>query len=231
MERHEVQKGIRESWAIVVDLKLAETISSAAPLRVNEKFRDLLFSEGIQYSELYLAGLELQHFNILLTDFSFFQYSFSDDDHVRYAYYPNPFVETAHASENIHRLRELVEAELITGEEFLAIVNEQRNDNRAAPIRYENAPGDRKPFSHPCSHFHIGHGVGGRWALSRHLTPLAFTLLVLKHYYAAQWQDGESSEEESGNVFEARLIRARAACEEVGETLFSALEKKCFHFS
>ena len=231
MERHEVQKGIRESWAAVLDLKVAETISSAAPLPVNEKFRGLLLSGEVQYTELYLAGLDLQHYNILLTDFSFFQYGFNRDDHVRYAYYPNPFIEPADASEHIPRLRELVEAELITNEEFLAIVNDQRSDNRVAPIRYENAPRDRKPFSHPCSHFHIGHGEGGRWALSRHLTPLAFTLLVLKHYYVAQWLDGESLEEESGNVFESRLIRARADCEEVDEGLFSDLEKKCFHFS
>ncbi len=61
--------------------------------------------------------------------------------------------------------------------------------------------------------------------------PLAFTLLILKHYYVAQWLDGESLEEELGNVFEARLIRARAGCEEVDEALFSGLEKKCFHFS
>lgn len=231
MERREVQKGIRESWAAVIDLKVAETISSAAPLPVNEVFRNLLLSEDVQYTELYLAGLNLQHYNILLTDFSFFQYSLIGDDHVRYAYYPNPFIEAADASGNIQRLRELVEADLITDEEFLALVNEQRSDNRAAPIRYENAPRDRKPFSHPCSHFHIGHGAGGRWALSRHLTPLAFTLLVLKHYYVAQWVEGESSEEESGNVFEARLIRARAACLEVEEPLFSGLEKRCFHFA
>jgi hypothetical protein len=231
MERHEVQKGIRESWVAVMDLKVAETISSAAPLPVNEEFRKLLLSEEVQYTELYLAGLNLQHFNILLTDFSFFQYSFNGDDHVRYAYYPNPFIEPADLSENIHRLRDLVEAELITNEEFLTLVNEQRSDNRAAPIRYENAPRGRKEFSHPCSHFHIGHGVGGRWALSRRLTPLAFTLLVLKHYYVAQWLDGANSEEESGNMFEARLIRARGACEEVDEILFSALEKRCFHFS
>jgi hypothetical protein len=231
MERHEVQRGIRESWAAVVDLKLAESFSTAAPLQVNEEFRELLLSDEVEYTELYLTGLKLQHFNILLTDFSFFQYGVNRDDHVRYAYYPNPFIEPVDASENIPRLRELVEAELITDEEFLAIVNDQRSSNRAAPIRYENAPNDRKPFSHPCSHFHIGHGEGGRWALSRHLTPLAFTLLVLKHYYVAQWLDGQSLEEQSGNVFEARLIRARAECEEVDETLFSDLEKKCFHFS
>lgn len=231
MERREVQKGIRESWAAVVDLKLAEAFSTAAPLQVNEEFRELLLSEGTHYTELYLVGLKLQHFNILLTDFSFFQYGISRDDQIRYAYYPNPFVEPVDASESIPRLRELVAADLITNEEFLAIVNDRRTDNRAAPIRYENAPRDRKPFSHPCSHFHIGHGAGGRWALSRYLTPLAFTLLVLKHNYVAEWLDGESSEEESGNVFEARLIRARVDCEEIGETLFSDLEKKCFHFS
>src|SRR2546426_5995109 len=94
MERREVQRGIRESWAAIVELNLGETISTAAPLPVSEGFRDLLFSANVQYNELYLAGLNLQHFNILLSDFSFFQYSLVSDDHVRYAYYPNPFLDT-----------------------------------------------------------------------------------------------------------------------------------------
>jgi hypothetical protein len=231
MERRELQRGIRESWAAVVDLNLGETISSAAPLPVNDEFRNLLFSQGVQYNELYLAGLNLRHFNILLADFSFLQYSLLSEDHVRYAYYPNPFLDTTDSEMNIQRLRELLEAEMITHEEFLALVNEQRSDNRAPPIRYENAPRDRKAFSHPSSHFHIGHGTSGRWAVARNLTPLAFTMLVLKHYYPVEWTKTDNGDEEAGNAFEVRLIRARAECIEVPEELFSRVERRCFHFS
>jgi hypothetical protein len=230
MERREIQKGIRDSWSAVVELKLGETISSAAPLPVSDLFRDLLFSQDVQYNELYLTGLKLQHFNILLTDFSFFQYSIISDDHVRFAFYPNPFLDVTESDLNIERLRDLLEAEMITHEEFLALVNEHRSDNRAAPIRYENAPRDRRAFSHPASHFHIGHGNGGRWAVARNLTPLAFTLLVLKHYYPADWA-GADDQSEAGNAFDERLIRARANCLEVTDALFSPLERRCFHFS
>ena len=231
MERREVQKGIRDSWSAVLGLGLGETIGSAMPLPVHEGFRDLIFSQGVQYNELYLVGLEYQHYNILLSDVSFFQYSLTSDDHARYAYYPNPFLETTDSELNIKRFRELVDAELITHEEFLMLVNEQRSDNRAAPIRYENAPKDRKAFSHPTSHFHIGHGTGGRWAVSRTLTPLAFTLLILKHYYPDEWAAAERSEGQEANAFDLRLIRARAECVEVPVTLFSADERRCFHFA
>ncbi len=231
MDQREVQRGIRESWAAVLEIDMGETISSIAPLRVNEEFRNLLFSDEVQYNELYLAGLECKHYNILLSDFSFFQYSIIADDHVRYAFYPNPFLDPIEAEVNIERCRELLDAGMITNEEFLTLINEQRSDNRAAPIRYESAPRDRREFSHPSSHFHIGHGAGGRWAIARNLTPLAFTLLILKHYYPQKWQAADDPLKETGNAFEAQLIRARAECPEVPEVLFSDLERSCFHFN
>jgi hypothetical protein len=67
--------------------------------------------------------------------------------------------------------------------------------------------------------------------VSRSLTPLAFTLLVLKHYYPAHWADADDANEETGNSLDSRLIRARAECVEVPEALFSTLERRCFHFA
>ena len=231
MERASVQKGIRESWAAAVELNLGETIGSGSALGVDRRFRDLLFSSDAHYNEIYLAGLELRHFNILLTDYSFFQYSVTGERSVRFAYYPNPFLSVVNWELDIDRLRELEEAELITHEEFLVLVDERRSDNRAAPIRYENAPQDRKPFSHPTSHFHIGHGVAGRWALARRLTPLAFTLLVLKHYFPAHWIGAGEGETESEGRWGRKLIRARQRCSELTEEEFSNRGKGVVLFS
>ena len=117
---------------------MGDTFGVAAPLPVNEEFRDLLFSADVQYNTLYLTGLELRHYNILLRDFSFFQYSIGAGSSLRFAYYPNPFLDTV--TTEVDRLRELLEAGLISEEEFLALLDEHRSDNRAAPIRYESAP-------------------------------------------------------------------------------------------
>jgi len=228
VDRREVQIGIRASWNAAVELALGETFGVAAPLPVNEEFRDLLFSADVQYNRLYLAGLELRHYNILLKNFSFLQYSVGTENSLRFAYYPNPFMDTV--TTELDRLRELLEADLISEEEFLALVDEHRSDNRAAPIRYESAPRDRRAFAHPSSHFHIGHGVVGRWAVARELTPLAFTLLVLKHYFPTEWFSADG-DQEIGNTFEKRLMAERRSCVEVPEDLFSESERRCFHFT
>lgn len=230
MDRPEVQRGIRESWAAVTDLELGETVTGFGPLPVNEEFRDLLFTDDVSYPELYIAGLELRHFNILLADFSFFQYSWSRLQHVRYAYYPNPFVPVQSRLADILGLREYVTEGLLSHEDFLTQLNQQLSSNRLAPIRYENAPSERKPFVHPCSHLHVGHGNVGRWPVAKQLTPLAFTLFVVKHHFPDVWKRLDDAECEEGSVFERRMREERAACQPVPENLFSAAEKLSFHF-
>ena len=164
MDRRKVQIGIRASWNAAVELALGETFSVAAPLPVSEEFRDLLLSADVQYNRLYLAGLELRHYNILLRDFSFLQYSVGTENSLRFAYYPNPFMDTV--TTELDRLRELLEADLISEEEFLALVDEHRSDNRAAPIRYESAPRDRRAFVPPVVTLSYrprrGRALGGR---------------------------------------------------------------------
>jgi hypothetical protein len=229
MERHEVQNGIYRSWEIVDSMDLGETISNGAPLGVNEDFRNLILSSETSYLSIYLAGLNLSHYNFLLIDYSYFQFSWSSPDNLRYAYYPNPFEGTA---TDFKRRRELVESGLITQDEYLSILRDAGLDPRAPLLRYEHAPSQYEALHHPCSHFHIGHHADNRWALNRLLTPLAFTLLILKQYYGSEWREiGYDEGNECSNVFETKLIEEKTRCRQIENTLFSALETRSFFFS
>ncbi len=234
MDRRDVQSGIAKSWTAVQDLSLGETFSNPSPLGVNQEFRDLVLSEDVDYATIYLRGLSLSHYNFLLSDYSFFQFSWSMDNNVRYAYYPNPFATgRKNGIETFKRRRKLVEDGHLTQEEYLSLLHDDQAELRVPLIRYENAPGQHKGLAHPCSHFHIGHHGDNRWALNRILTPVAFTLLVLKQYYGNEWRIlGEAEDDEYGNVFESMLINEKQLnCRIIGGELFVGAETRSFFFS
>jgi hypothetical protein len=229
MERREVQNSIYRSWEMVDLMDIGETFSNGASLEVNEEFRDLVLSDERSYITVYLSGINLSHYNFLLTDYSYFQFSWSPSDSVRYAYYPNPFEGSG---ADFKRWRELVESDLITQDEYLSILRDARLDPRVPLLRYEYAPDQYKQLHHPCSHLHIGHQADNRWALNRLLTPRAFTLLILKHYYGAVWRDiGRDESDECGNSFETALIDEKTNCRPIRDALFSALEARSFFLS
>jgi hypothetical protein len=233
MRKSEIQNGIGRSWRLVLDLDLGETISSPAPLGVNAEFRDIALSAESSYVQVYRAGLRLSHYNFLLSDLSFFQFSHAGDDELRFAYYPNPFISSANVARVglLKDLRFALQAEEIDSEEYLQILSELRPEIRAPSIRYEFAPKAYREFSHPCSHLHIGHHADNRWALNRMLGPLAFTLLILKHYYRVEWDShwkvvGDKRE----NDLEIRLIAERANCPQIDLAYFSPSEARSFAF-
>jgi hypothetical protein len=229
MDRRDIQNGIFRSWQFVESMDLGETFASGAPLEVRPEFRDLVLRSETDYVTIYLAGMNWSFYNFVLFDFSFFQFSWSSDQSVRYAYYPNPFSSKV---EDLKRRKELVEAGMITEEENLVILREEGIDPRTPLIRYEYAPEQYKELLHPCSHFHIGHHDDNRWALNRILSPLAFTLLILKHYYGPTWKESGTDESDpNGNKYETGLIEAKVECRLIGDDRFSAIEARSFFFS
>jgi hypothetical protein len=230
MDRLDVHRGITRSWHIVESLQLGESFANPWPLGVNEEFRDLVLSDEVSYPEVYLKGLGLSYFNFLLTDYSYFQFSWSETDRVRYAYYPNPFLGNSEpALEEFRELQEAVGSGTISFEEYLSLLRDKPADPRVPLFRYENSPDEYIELRHPCSHFHIGHHSDNRWALNKLLTPLAFTLIILKHYYDASWYGhGHDADNEFLNRCEDQLVREKSYCAPVA---FSAKEARTFFFS
>lgn len=230
MDRNTVSNGINKSWAVLEGLGLHETFSNAGPLEVNSEFRDLVLSENSTYVEIFLAGLRLSHYNFLLTDYAYFQFSWAPNDNVRYAYYPNPYATGRSAGAfDFRRRRTLVEQGAITQEDYLAMLRDADAELRVPLIRYENAPSQYKGLKHPCSHLHIGHHGDNRWPLNRVLTPLAFTLWILKQYYGSEWAEfGDDDTDSFGNTFESKLVTEKMECRLVGPEYFTEVEARSF---
>ncbi|PLZ00962.1 DUF2290 domain-containing protein [Burkholderia sp. WAC0059] len=233
MDRSDVIRGINRTWDTAELLGIAEVFGNSGILPVNEKFRDLLFSSDTLYTDIYLAGLSMSHYNVLLSDYSYFQFSWERESYVRYAFYPNPFISGKEEDlSKFKRLRELVTAEMITHEEYLSLISDNSSSSGVPMFRYENAPDQRRKFRHPCSHFHIGFHSENRWPLNRILTPFAFSLLVFKAYYGFSWKEiGDNDEQDISNVFERMLIEEKTNCRLVSAELFEKIEERSFFFS
>jgi hypothetical protein len=184
VNRQLVITGIRKLWEVSRAAGIGDIFSNPVPLQPSEHFRYLSNNKEVNYEELYLTGMRYSDYNILLADFSFLQFGISHDEHVRYAYYPNPFLGCSRETmEEIGELREFVEEGIITIEEYLHRISESRRSQHPPLIRYENSPDDYVELAHPCSHFHLGHHNDNRWALQRVLTPAAFGLIVFKLFF------------------------------------------------
>ncbi|WP_287291849.1 DUF2290 domain-containing protein [Mesorhizobium sp.] len=230
MNRHEVQTGISQAWKTVEELGLGLTISDPSPLDVNDQFRDICIKANASYVDIYELGLKLSYYNFSFNDYSYFQFSWSGDNNVRYAYYPNPYLSgDQEAVAKLAKWHELLGAGLITHEDFLEYLRGRPADARIPLIRYENAPAQYKRFSHPCSHMHIGRHDDNRWAVDRLLTPHAFVLLIIKQYYGSTWRALENDQEENGNELETKLINAKQNSRQIGTDYFEEIERRSFY--
>lgn len=59
--------------------------------------------------------------------------------------------------------------------------------NHITPIRFDIDKNAYKPGSHPFAHMHIGLDNSIRIALRRKVSPLAFSLFVMRHMYPESW--------------------------------------------
>lgn len=95
MNRAELVPHIRKSWMYATALKVNELFLGPVALDASDSFKALATEPRASYEELYLVGLREVQYNILLKDFSFFQFGTGGADGVRFAYYPNPFLGAA----------------------------------------------------------------------------------------------------------------------------------------
>lgn len=232
MNKNDVRSGVFKSWDLLKAFSVAGEISNPNPLVPSEAFMNAALSDDHTYEDLYLTGLRYKDFNLSLIDFSYLQFGISEERHVRYAYYPNPFLGTSQQSLlELNELREYLDEGLIDAEEYLQKIAELRRTQHPPLLRYENAPNQYVERTHPCSHFHLGHDDGNRWPIKRLLTPLAFSMLIVRHFYPDSWVSQDSVKlkgrsDEPDKFYEEE----RMACSVLGDDLFSNREGRLFHF-
>lgn len=232
MNKNDVRSGVFQSWDLLKAFSIEGEFSNPNPIIPSDGFQAAALSDDVAYEDLYLIGLRYKDFNLSLMDFSYLQFGISEERHVRYAYYPNPFLGAApQALSELSELREYLAEGLIDVEEYLQKIVELRRTQHPPLIRYENSPKQYIERIHPCSHFHLGHHDNNRWPLKRLLTPRAFSMIILRHLYSESWVSkpnvnlkGRSDEPD---VF---YEEERLGCNILGDDLFSGREERLFHF-
>lgn len=188
MNVDEIRSGISKAWAYFKHCGVDLVFSNPAPLVASDEFKAIALSGTATYEEIYLAGLREGQYNISLFDYSFVQFGGTDDNSLRYAYYPNPFLgSSTEAVSELAELRTYVDEGVLGVEDFLHAVSEVRSSQHPPLLRYENSFDQYVDLEHPCSHLHFGHHAENRWPLRRIVTPEAFALVLLKQFYPANW--------------------------------------------
>lgn len=88
------------------------------------------------------------------------------------------------------------------------------------PIRFDYSPSDYKPGQHPAAHLHFGHQSNVRVFATRLLTPLSFTLLVVRQCYPTAWTIAKGIRE-----FHTWARQIRDALDRVPAEFFSAQDQ------
>ena len=136
MNKADLVPHIYKSWVYAKALRVDELFSGPTALDASDAFKAMAVSPAASYEELYLAGLRDGQYNILLRDFSFFQFGTSSVGGVRFAYYPNPFLGAAPDTlAELKEMQEFVAEGIIDMDEFLHRVSEIRHPQHPPLVR------------------------------------------------------------------------------------------------
>jgi hypothetical protein len=189
MDESEFAREIGRAWTMLKDdLDLGRFYICRVSLPVDEEFRDVAFNEESTYSLIFRTGLSRSHYNILLQDYSYFQFSRASDSSWRLGYFPNPWVTGSRmAEQQLEEWERLEEEGILTHENVSDLLESMPYIGAVPPIRFEYALGAYREIAHPAAHFHIGRHTENRWVCSLALGPTVFALLVAKLYYPEAW--------------------------------------------
>ena len=182
------------------------------------------------YRDVYDAGAANQDFNCMLNDGSYFQFTETSTNELRYAYYPNPYQFVEYLSER-DVASMLLEDEEISQEEFDQLISESIFTSDVPLIRYDLSMSQYCSNYHPAAHLHVGFYVENRWAVRRVLTPLAFMLDVLHHYYPKIWRNAGGEVDEDPNDLDDVYRKEIGVCEMLDDEYFTPKEAERLYFT
>lgn len=230
MNKREFSKCILRSNNYLKTASADNHISNPSSFNPSEDFKKICLGNTSTYEEIYLMGLKLVEYNILLSDYSFLQFNFQESGSRRYAYYPNPFLGAP--SEKLGEVREMKEyldEGLLDMEQYLHSISEIRSTLHPPLFRYEHSPNQYEELCHPCSHFHVGHHADNRWPVQRVLTPEAFSLMILKHFYKSLWENaGHVTLGKKKFSLDEVYSKEKSKCRKLPQSLFSSKEHEQF---
>jgi hypothetical protein len=230
MDHREFASEIRAAWEFFRSLGLERLISSAWSLPVDEVFREVALDSDTTYEAIYRTGLSRAHYNIMLFDYAYFQFSREDDATWRLAFFPNPWVSgSPNAVERVRQWEALEEVGVLDHEEASNLIADMPYLGAVPCIRFESAPAQYREIAHPSAHFHIGRHNQNRWPSTVILGPKAFAMIIAKMYYPEFWaMKSRFHNADADECCDQMLLSAMGHVRIVHE--FSELEQQSFHF-
>ncbi|ALL05961.1 hypothetical protein AQ505_10930 [Pedobacter sp. PACM 27299] len=156
-------------------------------------------SQKADYFNLYKVALRNFDYDILLKDDSIFQFSYkfngSSPPDIRFAFFQNPrqyksyddFLEILTEKGLIEKEGNESISDLLE-EEYQQFLTEQNINESSTSIRFDVDATAYKPLIHSTAHFHIGHKNNVRIPCKIILSPLKFSIFIIKHVYYTVWK-------------------------------------------
>ena len=221
MTKNQILSSIKKSSALLDDIGLLNSFVNAHTLDVNDAFMKISFNHESKYEEIYLTGLEQQNYNFILNDYSYFQFSFREQEdrrngwtkpYARYAFYPNPFEQNEGGLEEIYRM---YKDEEIDFEEYSQAISEYKPLLKRLPVRYDLSFRQFEKVYHPTSHFHFTLSENSRLASNKVFSPLVFTMMIMNTYYLDEWM--AHSQSKGSFYLESMFKREISLCENISD--------------
>lgn len=237
MTRGEFEASIRAISSFFSERDAIESTVYPVSLPRSQEFNKRALTTQ-DYNVIYQAGLSLSHYNFILRDLAYFQFSHTSAVEWALAFYPNPrLTGSADALAKFNDLKGELDRDEIDDEEFSLLVSSLEVRNYVPRVRFEYSERQYKQVKHPAAHFHIGMSGEDRWASSRKLSPRTFGMLIAKHYYPDLWWDRsrfslpDADQELPGSVEACIDEKLLNSIRNDGVSLaFSEFERHTFHF-
>lgn len=252
MNEGAICNSFNECLKLLRDIGLSEEVNRFRPFslsssKFSQDFFD--FSQKDDYVQIHKIAMENRDYDILLKDDSFFQFSCVFDSNfmkrnIRYAYYESPrdvgtyseFLVAVDLSEAEDEWQQLsVESEnkyeepkeMILQEEYEQYKAESRLKKAVTPIRYDFHGEQFEELVHPISHIHIGFNNEVRIPLNRTMSPLDFTIFVLRNVYWKKWK----YEIANNDIFKNNVLKAKRNTGILESKYFTNQESKLFYLT
>lgn len=237
MTRDEFNASIRAIHSFFDSENFLESAVYLVTLPRSEEFNRTSLTSS-DYNLIYETGLSLSHYNFILKDLAYFQFSHSAESEWALAYYPNPRVSgSPDALIEFTELKDAADRGDINDEELSSLASSLQVGNYIPRIRFEYSERQYRRVRHPGAHFHIGMSGEDRWASSRKLSPRSFGLLIAKHYYPDLWwkksrfSRAEEDQELAANIETCVDEKLLTSIRNDGVSQsFSEFERLTFHF-
>jgi len=198
MNKGAIVDGIKKAKRLLkkADINYSENTSFPHDYLLPNKLSDefIRVSQEKEYDTIHKIALSNGDYDILLDDYSFFQFTQDSVGVLRYAFYQSAreiptydsFMESIGFSKEDYN--QDIEEERPFSNDYEQIISEANLSNSVTPIRYDYNKKQYQRIIHPISHLHIGHDNDVRIPMNIILTPQAFVAFVIRHVYYKHWK-------------------------------------------